>query len=246
VNVLVIGATSTIAECLARLFARESAHLYLLARDPTRLQAMGGDLLARGAGRVETACFDAAHLETLESVLDSAWNAMGTIDVAVVCHGTLTDQDKAEQSTTYAAREFTINGASATLLITALGARFAAQKQGSLAVLGSVAGDRGRASNYLYAAAKSAVAVCAEGLRAKLYRQGVSVLTVKPGYVRTAMTADLALPGPLVASADRVARDIYRAIKRGKSGVLYTPWFWRWIMVVIRLIPQAIFVRLSL
>ena len=245
-NVLIIGATSTIAESLARLFAKESAHLFLLARDPTRLEAVRGDLLAHGAGRVESECFDAAKLETLESVLESAWNNMGTIDVAVICYATLTDQDKAEGSPTYAARQFLVNGASATLLTTALGVRFAGQGHGSLAVLGSVAGDRGRASNYLYAAAKSAVAVCAEGLRAKLYKQGVSVLTVKPGYVRTAMTADLALPEPLLASADRVARDIHRAIKRGKAGVLYTPWYWRWIMVVIRLIPPAIFNRLSL
>ena len=245
-NVLVIGATSTIAESIARLFAKESACLYLLARNPTRLEAVRGDLLARGARRVETERFDALLLETFEGVLESAWNALGSIDVAIVCYGTLTDQDNADSSQTYAAREFILNGASVALLMTALGAHFAVQGHGALVVLGSVAGDRGRASNYLYGAAKSAVAACAEGLRAKLFKKGVSVLTVKPGFVRTAMTADLVLPELLVASADRVARDIHRAIKQKKSGVLYTPWFWRWIMLVIRLIPSAIFNRLSL
>ena len=245
-NILVVGATSTIAESIARHFAKESACLYLLARDPTRLEAVRSDLIARGAGRVETECFDAMLMETLGNVLESAWKTMGTIDVAIVCYGTLTDQDKAECSQTYAAQQFIINGASVTVLMTAIGARFAVQEHGSLVVMGSVAGDRGRASNYLYGAAKSAVAICAEGLRAKLFKSGVTVLTVKPGFVRTAMTADLALPEPLVASADRVASDIHRAIKQGKSGVLYTPWFWRWIMVVIRLIPSAIFNRLHL
>ncbi len=245
-NVLVVGATSTIAESLARLFAQESAQLFLVARDATRLEAVRGDLIARGAERVETESFDAANLEAIASMPESAWKAMDTFDAAVICHGTLVDQDRAERSTEYATQEFIVNGASTTLLLTALGARFAVQGHGTLAVLSSVAGDRGRPSNYLYGAAKSAVSTCAEGLRAKLFKQGVSVLTIKPGFVRTTMTAHLALPEPLVASADRVAGDIHRAIKRGKSGVLYTPWFWRWIMLVIRLIPPAIFKRLSL
>lgn len=245
-NVLVFGATSTIAEHVARRFAADQAHLYLLARDTGRLRAVRTDLLARGAASVETACFDAANLGALEQTAEAAWSSMGTVDVALVCHGTLTDQGRAESELAYSAEEFTVNATSVTALATWLGARFAAQKRGTLAVLGSVAGDRGRPSNYLYGAAKSAVAVCASGLQSKLSAEGVTVLTVKPGFVRTAMTADAELPELLTASPDRVAGDIYKAIEKNRAGVMYSPWFWRWIMLAIRLIPQPVFNRLPL
>lgn len=232
--------------CLSRCFAADGAELCLLARNSGRLEQVRVDLLARGAARVDTANFDAAELTAIGDTLDDVWQRMGDFDVAVVCHGTLTDQARAESDVNYAAQEFIVNGASATLLLMALAARFERNARGILVVLGSVAGDRGRPSNALYGAAKSAVATCAEGLHAKLYKVGVTVLTVKPGFVRTAMTADLALPTPLVASAERVGGDIHRAILRGKSGVMYTPWFWRWIMLIIRWIPSTLFKRMSL
>ena len=245
-NVLIFGATSTIAQHLSRQFAQNSAHLLLLARDLARLEATRTDLLARGAKGVMVSAFDALDAGTFDGHIDEAWQKLGNVDVAVICHGSLTERGKAESSASYAARELAINGSSAAALMAVLAARLANQGGGRLVVLGSVAGDRGRPSNYLYGAAKSAVEVCAEGLDARFAGQRVSVLTVKPGFVRTAMTADLDLPAALTTTPESVARTIHRAISRSKSGVIYTPWFWRWIMLIIRLIPKPIFKRLSL
>jgi decaprenylphospho-beta-D-erythro-pentofuranosid-2-ulose 2-reductase len=126
--------------------------------------------------------------------------------------------------------------------LTVLAARFESQGGGVIAVIGSVAGDRGRASNYLYGAAKAAVDTFASGLRGRLYKHGVHVLTIKPGFVDTPMTKGLPLPQALVVPAGKVATDIVRAIEK-KRDVIYTPWFWRLIMLVILHIPNVLFKR---
>ncbi len=130
-------------------------------------------------------------------------------------------------------------------MLTLLAGVFEAQKGGTIAVISSVAGDRGRPSNYVYGAAKAAVTTFCEGLRARLFKSGVQVLTIKPGFVDTPMTAGLPLPGLLVATPDRVAGDIVRAIERGKNSI-YTPWFWGGIMLVVRSLPGFVFNRASL
>jgi short-subunit dehydrogenase len=174
-----------------------------------------------------------------------AWDALKMVDVALIAHGTLPDQERAANDISYATEQFRINGESAVLCMLALSPRFETQRKGTLAVIGSVAGDRGRPSNFLYGAAKSAVEACASGLRAKLYKVGVNVLLIKPGFVATPMTAGLNLPAKLTATPDRVAENITSAVER-KAGVLYTPWFWRFIMLIIRQIPEVIFKRLNL
>jgi decaprenylphospho-beta-D-erythro-pentofuranosid-2-ulose 2-reductase len=170
---------------------------------------------------------------------------LDTVDVALVAHGTLPDQQRTETDIAYAIAEFRTNAESVIACLAGLAQRFELQGKGVIAVIGSVAGDRGRASNYLYGAAKAAIDTYASGLRVRLLKSDVHVLTIKPGFVATLMTANLNLPKRLTATPEYVARDIQHAITK-KKDVLYTPWFWNWIMLIIRWIPAVIFNRMKL
>jgi len=178
-------------------------------------------------------------------MLDACFTTLGHVDIALIAHGTLPEQEMCERDPQQAVREFTTNGLSVIAMLTDLANRMEAQKSGCIAVISSVAGDRGRPSNYLYGSAKSAVSVFCSGLRARLFKSGVHVLTIKPGFVDTPMTQGLKLPKLLLATPDRVARDIVRAIDKRKD-TLYTPWFWRYIMLIIIHIPGVIFKRMKL
>lgn len=244
-NILIVGATSAIAGACARRWAAQGHRLFLTGRQAGRLDAVARDLLVHGAAQVETCVLDVNDHAQHRRMLDACRAALGPIDVALIAHGTLSDQALCERDVEAAVREFTTNAVSTIALLTLIADQFERQKRGTIAVLSSVAGDRGRPSNYVYGAAKAAVTTFCEGLRARLFRSGVGVLTIKPGFVDTPMTAGLALPGPLVASPARVAADIDRAIARGKDS-LYTPWFWGGIMLVIRLVPRFVFKRVTL
>lgn len=243
-NVLIIGATSGIAEAVARRYAEQGALLFLVGRNNDKLQAVSADLAARGAKDVQIFVMDANDSDLIPQMVDAAWKAFGTIDVALVAHGTLPDQLRTETDIPYAIAEFRTNAESVIVCLAGLAARFEPQGKGVIAVIGSVAGDRGRASNYLYGAAKAAIDTYASGLRARLFTSGVHVLTIKPGFVATSMTADLKLPARLTATPESVARDIQRAIFK-RNDVLYTPWFWILIMLIIRWIPAVIFKRMK-
>jgi short-subunit dehydrogenase len=244
-NILVVGATSGIAEAVARTYAGQGAQLFLVARNAEKLNVVASDLLARGASDVKTFVMDANDIARLPEMSGEAWNRLSRIDAALIAYGTLPDQMLCETDIDYAVREFRTNAESVIACLTGLAARFESQGSGVIAVIGSVAGDRGRASNYLYGSAKAAVHTFASGLRGRLYKHGVHVLTIKPGFVDTPMTKGLPLPQVLVVSAEKVAADIVRAIEK-KREVLYTPWFWRYIMLMIRHIPNAVFKRMKL
>lgn len=244
-NILIVGATSGIAEAVARRYAAQGARLFLVARNGEKLQAISTDLAARGAKDVQTFLMDANDSALIPQMVDAAWKAFGTIDAALVAHGTLPDQLRTETEIAYAVAEFRTNAESVIACLVGLAQRFEPQGKGVIAVIGSVAGDRGRASNYLYGAAKAAIDTFASGLRARLFKSGVHVLTIKPGFVATSMTANLNLPERLTATPESVAQDIQRAIAKRRD-VLYTPWFWSWIMLIIRWIPAIIFNRLKL
>ncbi|HXN10340.1 MAG TPA: SDR family oxidoreductase [Steroidobacteraceae bacterium] len=243
-RVLITGATGGIAEAVAREFARRGDALVLMARDPQRLQAVADDLRVRGAGACETLLFDARAPETHGELVQEATRRLGGLDVALIAHGTLSDQRACEQSVELLRDEFTVNALSVMALCTQLAQQFESQGHGVIALISSVAGDRGRQSNYVYGAAKAAVSAFASGLRQSLYPKGIAVVTIKPGFVSTPMTAAFA-KNALWASPARVARDIVRAIERG-TPVLYTPWFWRFIMLVICAVPERLFRRLRL
>lgn len=202
------------------------------------------DLRVRGAATVGCYTLDCCEVAAHPAMLDAAIAALGGIDVALIAHGSLPDQRACEASVDLTLREIDVNGVSVVALATLLGQRFAQQGSGTLAVISSVAGDRGRQSNYVYGAAKGMVSLFLQGLRNRLAKQGVHVLTIKPGFVDTPMTA--ALPkGALWAQPDAIARGIVGAIDR-KYDEVYLPGFWWLVMTIIKHIPERLFKRLSL
>ncbi len=242
-KILIIGATSAIAEACARRWAERGATLYLLARDRQRLQAIADDLRVRGSAEIGTDVLDVNDFAEHEKAIEQARAALGGIDVALIAHGTLPDQGECRLSVEHTMQEFTTNGSAAIALMNHLARVFEGQGHGTLAVISSVAGDRGRASNAVYGAAKAAVSAYASALRQHLGRHGVDVLTIKPGFVDTPMTAHLGGKGALWATPERIAAGIVRAVERRRS-IVYLPWFWRPIMTLIRLLPEFLFRRM--
>ncbi len=243
-RILVIGATSAIAEAAARQWAARGEALFLVGRQRQRLDDIAADLKVRGATKTGVFAMDVTDVAAHATMLDAAVAELGGLDVALIAHGTLPDQKACEASVETTLREIDNNGLSVIALCTLLGNRFEAQGSGSIAVIGSVAGDRGRQSNYVYGAAKGMVTRFLQGLRNRLAKKNVQVLTIKPGFVDTPMTAAFK-KGALWAQPADVARGILAAIDKGKDEV-YLPGFWRLIMLVIRHIPEFIFKKLSL
>ena len=243
-NALIVGATSAMATAVARRLAATGASLALLARNADRLDTLAADLEVRGAARVSRHTFDALAPDEHAAAIEAAFDALGQVDLALVCHGSLPDQQACQDDAGTALRELAINGGSAVGVLTHIASRMERQGSGTIAAITSVAGDRGRQSNYLYGAAKGMVSRFLQGLRNRLYASGVNVIDIKPGFVDTPMTAEFD-KGPLWAAPDKVAADIIRAVEKGRHTV-YTPWFWRYIMLVIRAIPDPVFRRLKL
>jgi decaprenylphospho-beta-D-erythro-pentofuranosid-2-ulose 2-reductase len=243
-RMIIFGATSAIAEATAREFARRGDAFFLVARSPERLQALAADLTLRGASNVAVRSQDLRDAAAYEEMIEQATTMLGGLDAALLAHGTLSDQKECENSTDRLLDELQTNAVSVMMLCTHLANRFEAQKRGVIAVISSVAGDRGRRSNYAYGSAKAAVTAFTSGMRQRLRPSGVYVVTVKPGFVDTPMTAAFK-KGILWASAGSVAKDISRAMING-TPVIYTPGFWRPIMWIIRSIPEFVFRRLSL
>jgi short-subunit dehydrogenase len=243
-KILIIGSTSAIAEACARRYAAAGADMFLVGRNLVRLQAIAADLTVRGAAAVDIAVLDVDEIEAQAGVLDAGWHALGQVDVVLIAHGTLPDQARCEVSADYALAQFHTNATATVALLTRLAPRMAAQGLGTIAVISSVAGDRGRASNMLYGSAKAAVSAYLSGLRQRLSKLGVNVLTIKPGFVDTPMTREFK-KGALWAKPDQVAAGIVRAIERRRS-VVYLPWFWAPIMLVIKHIPEFVFRRVKL
>ncbi len=243
-RVLAFGATSAIAEATLRLLAETGASFYLVGRNPDKLAAVQADLLTRGAAAAWTNVVDLDDTSRHPAVLSQAIAALGGIDLALVAHGVLGDQQQAEAD--YAAAEAILrtNFLSAVSLVGVLANYFEAERRGTIAVISSVAGDRGRKSNYVYGASKGGLNVFLDGVRNRIDRAGVQVLTIKPGFVATPMTAHLP-PSPLFAQPRQVAQHILRAVDKRKS-VAYVPPFWWAIMLVIRNIPGRIFNKLNL
>jgi len=240
-RVLIIGATSAIAEATARGYAARGAAIHLLGRQAERLAAITADLKVRGA-KVSSDLLDVNDIANYSKVLDAAWAELSNVDVVLIAHGTLPDQAACEASVDLSMREFATNGTSTIALCTALVPRLRAGA--TLAVISSVAGDRGRASNYLYGSAKAAVSAYLSGLGQHLRSKGINVLTIKPGFVDTPMTATFK-KGALWAKPDQIASGILRAIDN-KSAIAYLPRFWWAIMFVIKSIPEFVFRRIKL
>jgi len=231
-NVVMIGATSAIAQEVAKLYASSGASLFLVARNETRLLAVAADLRVRGASDVETFVADLADRSRDAEIVAVAG---ATPDVVLIAHGSLPDQGAIDTDPVAQVAEFELNATS----VIALTAHFAnvleRNRRGTLAVIGSVAGDRGRRSNYVYGAAKAAIHAFCDGLRGRLAAAGVAVVLIKPGWVDTPMTSAIK-KNPLFASAASVARCIHRAIG-ARRGTVYVPGYWRWISLIVQMLP---------
>ena len=243
-RVLIVGATSAIAGETAKVYAKHGGRLFLTGRDGARLASVRDDLLVRGAAQVETAELDIARIPSHREVIDSAIAALGGLDVALIAHGTLPDQARCQQDVSQTLDAIQVNFTATVALLTLLANHFEAQRSGCIAVITSVAADRGRQSNYVYGAAKGGLDRFLQGLRNRLFRSGVAVVTIRPGLVETPMTAGMKR-SLLFVSARRVGLGIHRAIERRRN-VVYIPWFWRPIMAVIKGLPESIFKRLQL
>lgn len=241
-RLLVVGATSAIAAATARRFAAEGARLVLAGRNAARLRMVAEDLQARGAAEVAVLSYEATEPEVAPRLLSEAEERLGGLDAVLIAHGTLPEAEACRRDPARAAEALVVNGVSAVLLAEAAAARL--PPGGCVAVLGSVAGDRGRRSNYLYGAAKAMVDVYLEGLRHRLTGSRIRVVTVKPGLVDTPMTAHIS-KGPLFATPDRVGAAVHRAMHK-RDGAVYVPWWWRPVLFLIRVLPERLFRRLPL
>lgn len=242
-RIFIIGATSAIANAAARLYAGQGSELHLLARNEQALQAQSKDLQVRGASHVSFEVLDANRFDRHKKAVENAVDALREIDIVLICHGTLPDQTETESDFNLIREAIDTNGLSVVSFATVVAEQLMQQGHGKLAVITSVAGDRGRRSNYVYGASKAMVSAFLQGLRGRLTPHNVHVTDIRPGLVDSPMTSHIE-KGFLWASPERVASSIVRSIERNRHTV-YTPFFWRYIMCVVRLIPNSIFKRLN-
>jgi len=244
-SVLVVGATSGIARSIAAEFARHRYDLVLAGRDMEEVKAVASDIALRHNVKARAVQLDLLAFDTHEKVLAPLLAGNGeALSGAVVCAGYLGDEQLAHAELQETRRILDTNFTGCVSVCNVLANHFEARRSGFLCALSSVAGDRGRQSNYTYGAAKGALSLYLQGLRNRLFPAGVQVITVKPGFVDTKMTYGKAGMF-LVASPEAVAEGVYRAIVK-KKDVVYLPWFWRWLMLVIRNIPERVFKRMKL
>jgi short-subunit dehydrogenase len=243
-RIVIFGATSAIAQGFARQAAAQGDALFLVGRSAEKLSAVAEDSRVRGASSVHAAIADLDDLSRHRSLLEDAERALGGLDAALVAHGALTDQAAAQRDFAIVERDVHTNFLSAASILTIVANHFEAKRAGTIAAISSVAGDRGRQSNYIYGATKAALTAFLSGLRSRLAPHGVAVVTIKPGFVDTPMTAHLA-KSALFAKPDDVGRRIYRALER-RQDVVYVPFFWAFVMLIVRAVPERLFKRLKL
>jgi decaprenylphospho-beta-D-erythro-pentofuranosid-2-ulose 2-reductase len=246
-RVLVFGATSAIAQAVLRELVARGSSVYCVGRDQQRLEALLADLRVRaGASRaIDGRSADLLDTSGHRELFVAADARFGQPDAVLIAHGILPDQAGCESSLEETLAAISVNATSVVSLLTIAASQFETRGSGVIATITSIAGDRGRRSNYVYGSAKSLVSAFLQGLRLRLEPRGVRVIDIKPGFVRTPMTAHLTQQGPLWADPAPVGASIARAMER-KSGVVYVPWFWYWIMLIVRHMPHGLFRRLRI
>lgn len=243
-SVLILGATSRIAQQLAHRYAEAGSAVFVAARDLDEAERIAADVRIRCESLAVAGAFDALAVESHPDFVAQVEAEVGPIDVAIVAFGEMGDQQGSEEDFLAAKRVIDVNYTGAASICEAVAAKMVARGAGAIVGITSVAGDRGRQSNYFYGSAKGAFTLYLQGLRNRLYKRGVHVLTVKLGFVDTRMTYGMSTAIP-VASPEAVSRALFKAEQR-REDVLYYPRFWKGIMHIIRHTPEAVFKRLSL
>lgn len=244
-NIVIFGATSGIARAVLRAYSKDQNRIVLVARDSAKLDILKKDFETRGEDvEIKTITHDFFDTEGHTKVIEATLAILSSIDIALIAYGTLPDQLECEKSEQALFDNIALNLTSPALLLNVLAQKMEELKKGTIAVITSVAGDRGRKSNYAYGAAKAGLSTFVDGMRGRLLASGVHVLNIKPGFVSTPMTSHLP-QGPLFAQPDAVAKHIKKAIEKQKN-TIYTPFFWRFIMMIIKSIPEFIFKKLSI
>ncbi len=241
-TVLIIGAKSDIAKALAHAYAANHSHLKLAARKVHELELFANDLRIRYQVEVSLHELDITDVTSHQPFYETL---SSEVQGVIVASGYMCAQEAAQQSLEKTLETLHVNFTGAVSLLNVIANDFEARREGFIVGISSVAGDRGRASNYIYGAAKAGFSAYLSGLRNRLYESGVHVMTVKPGFVNTKMTAALQLPEKLTAQPHEVAEDILNAQQKGVD-ILYTKWIWRYIMGIITLIPESLFKKLHL
>lgn len=244
-TVLVLGATSAIAAAFCRRRAAEGSRFVLVARNAERLDSIKADLEGRGASRAVTVTSDLADMSNCDNRFLAFLQPLGAPDEVLLAYGVLGDQGKAQTDADETRQIIDVNFTSAALWLQLAAKHLGQDRPCALVVIGSVAGDRGRQSNYVYGAAKAGLDAFAEGLAHRAHGTKLRVVTVKPGFIDTPMTAHLDRSGPLWAKPEAVAAAIDNALAKGRR-IVYAPWFWWPIMTAVRMAPRPLFYRTKL
>jgi decaprenylphospho-beta-D-erythro-pentofuranosid-2-ulose 2-reductase len=243
-KILILGATSAIAQAISRKFATADSHFFLAARDAEKLAAVATDLRERTSCKTNEWTGNLADTSLHAELLQQAAETLGQFDLAMVAYGVLPEQATVQNDTDAVLASLNTNFNSTASLLTRLAPVFEKQRCGTLAVITSVAADRGRKTLYVYGAAKAGLGAFTDGLRGRLLPHGVQVLNIKPGIIDTPMTAGIK-KGLLASTPEKVAADVHTAIRKGRD-ILYTPGRWWLVMFIIRHIPERIFKKLSI
>ena len=241
-NVLILGATSDMALAIARKYAEEHWCVTLAGRDKEALEAIAGDLKIRSESSTRTALFDAVEFDNHAGFYEKLEEKP---DVVIACFGYMGDQEKIQSDFQEVRKTIDANFTGMVSILNIVANDFETRGRGSIAAISSVAGDRGRQSNYVYGSAKAGLTAYLSGLRNRLAIKGVHVMTIKPGFVRTKMTENMELPSSLTATPEQVAEAVFNGIAK-KRNVVYVLWMWQFIMLVIQHIPEPIFKKMKL
>ena len=240
--VLIVGAKSDIAKAIAREYSKQGYNLYLAARNVNQLDSFAYDISIRTKKIVQIIELDILNYDSHKHFYDSLKEKPLGVIIAV---GYLGDQEKAQNKFNEAKHIIDTNFTGIVSLLNIVTKDFEQRKKGFIVSISSVAGDRGRKSNYFYGSSKSALSTYLSGIRNRLHNANVQVLTIKPGFVATKMTKEINLPTNLTATPEKVAKDVYFAQSKGKN-IIYSKWIWRWIMLIIKIIPEWKFKRMNI
>jgi decaprenylphospho-beta-D-erythro-pentofuranosid-2-ulose 2-reductase len=241
-TVLILGATSDMAIAIARKFASRKYNIQIAARNINHLSSIASDIRIRHQVECSTHAFDATDFDSHETFFNTL---APQPDVTISVFGYLGENEKARVDWKESSAILHTNYTGAVSILNVVSNSYAEKKNGVIVGISSVAGERGRQSNYIYGSAKAGFTAYLSGLRNRMYRENVHVVTVQPGFVYTRMTENLKLPPMLTAQPAEVGDAVYRAVAKRKN-VIYVRWFWRWIMLIIKSIPEPVFKKFKL